>query len=361
MDVSGTPVADILLIGTGPPMLLHGLSLAEAGYRVIFVDAADRIGGAWKTRTVFGFRHVEAGVHLIENRAYLNRAFENLLGPDRLVRGPPDFGLAFGRRVPMPLARIALYGLVAGKSVLRGRHEKALHSLRNLGLSMRYAGLPLVYPAGGAAEIFAAAADRLARAGARFRFETCIQRVLIDGDRVAAITADDTLRARHLVMSSRAHAPIAGLEPLWTNCERVTTHSYMLHLAGSPVPFSGYVEVVGDTTIKRARNVTGFARPRPPPGEALLTVQLRRAPDEREHVGIAICQRMAELCLLDPAAQLLDIAGDEVALATLSNTALRRIATAHPSRVTVLRTVDLGDRAYDVHPAPTPAGTRVGA
>jgi hypothetical protein len=357
----GTSLADTLLIGTGPPMLLHGLSLAEAGHRVIFVDAADRIGGAWKTRTVFGFRHVEAGVHLIENRAYLNRAVENLLGPDRLVRGPPDFGLVLGRRVPMPLARIALYGLVAGKSALRGRREKILHSLRNFGLSLRYAGLPLVYPAGGAAEMLAATADRLARAGARFRFETRIERIVLDGNGIAAVTADGALRAGHLVMSSRAHAPIAGLEPLWTDCERVTTHSYMLHLAGPLAPFEGYVEVVGDTTIKRARNVTGFACPRPPPGETLLTVQLRRPPDGPERAGTTICRRMAELGLLDPATRLLGFASDEVTLVTLGSAALGHIAAAHPRRLTALRTVDLGDRAYDVRPVVAPDETQVGA
>lgn len=162
-------------------------------------------------------------------------------------------------------------------------------------------------------------------------------------------------------MSSRAHAPIAGLESLWAGCERVTTYSYMLHVAGPPVRFEGYVEIIGDELIKRARNVTGFARPRPPPGEALLTVQLRRPPEEPERVGTAICRRMAKLDLLDPAAGLLGIAADRVDLVTLGNAALTRIATAHPGQVTTLRTVDLGDHSYDVQPASAPAGTRIGA
>jgi hypothetical protein len=329
-------------------MLLHGLALAEAGRRVILVDAADRIGGSWKTRELFGYRNVEVGVHLIENRPHSNSAFRKALGAGGMGAASGDFGLINGRRLPMRAARILLYGLVAAKSALKGRREKTLHSLRNLALATRFAHLQLTYPAGGAAGAFATLATRLRAAGADIRLGCQIDRIEVVPGGVVAHAGYGRLEARALVMSSRAHAPISGLEPLWEDCQRVTTYSYVLRIAGAPPNFSGYVEVIGDRLLKRVRNVGGFARPAVPEGEALLTVQLRGAPADERSAGRSILTRLGDLGLIEPGAVLLDIAADFVELRTLPAASLARIEATHPGRVTVLRTVDLGDQAYDL-------------
>src|SRR5689334_9279330 len=110
--------SDVVLIGTGPPMLLEGLALAERGRRVIFVDRASEIGGCWRTPSLLGHSNVEVGVHLIENRPNLNAVMESLLGSQGLTRHPPDFALVVGRRFPLRPARVVLYGLVGGKALI---------------------------------------------------------------------------------------------------------------------------------------------------------------------------------------------------------------------------------------------------
>jgi hypothetical protein len=337
---------DVLLIGTGPPMLLRGLAMAEAGRRVVFVDEADCIGGSWKVRTVFGLGPVEVGVHLIENRPHLTRTFESLFGDGGLGRGAQDFGLVRGRRIPMPLARVLLYGLVAGKSALRARTEKALHSLRNLALAARFLRVPFVYPNGGTAALLLTLAGRLDAAGARILLGRRVRGVRVLADGVEADADGGTIAGRHLVMSSRAHAPIAGAEALWSTCETMRTYSYVLLMSGSPALFGGYVEVIGDRLIKRARNVGGFVEPRLPDDRTLLVVQLRRPPDGIDDLPQAIRARLADLGLVAPEAEVVAAAADHVDLRTLPGASLDRIAAAHGRRVTVLRTVDLGDQHH---------------
>lgn len=348
------PVYDALLIGTGPPMLFQALVLAEAGQRVILVDAAPRPGGSWHLPEVLGYRSVEVGVHLVENRAYIHRVIENLLPEEEILRDTPDFGLWRGRRIPMRLARVLLHGLVTGKSALRGKPEKTRHSLANVGLSLRHLGLPILYPRRGYGAIMAAALGRLDAVGARVLQGCRIERLRIVPEGVLAETARGPVRARRLVMSSRAHAPIAGMEPLWQDCLRVRTFSAVLHLEGPPPDFAGYVEVIGHGVVKRARNVTGFAVPGVMAGRSLVTVQFRDDPRIADPalLGEEARNGLVRLGLLGAESRVIGTHRDDFDLATLPARALAAIEARHPDRVTVLRTVDLGDQGYDVAPAP---------
>lgn len=345
---------DALLIGTGPPMLFQALVLAEAGERVILLDAAPRPGGSWHLPEVLGYRSVEVGVHLIENRAYIHRVIENLLPEEEILRDTPDFGLWRGRRIPMRGARVLLHGLVAGKSALGGKGEKTLHALANVGLALRHLPLPILYPRRGYGAVMAAAMARLDAAGAKVVQNCPIERIHVGAAGVLAETARGPVRARRLVMSSRAHAPIAGLEPLWRDCLRVRTFSAVLHLEGPPPDFAGYVEVIGHGVVKRARNVTAFAAPAVPPGRSLVTVQFRDDPRIADPAALGQEARewLVRLGLLPAQSRLIGTHRDDFDLATLPARSLAAIGARHPDRVTVLRTVDLGDQGYAVAPAP---------
>ncbi|WP_276946831.1 hypothetical protein [Haematobacter massiliensis] len=345
---------DALLIGTGPPMLFQALALAEAGARVILVDAAAHPGGSWHLPEVLGYRSVEVGVHLIENRAYIHRVIENLLPEQEILRDTPDFGLWRGRRIPMRLARVLLHGLVAGKSALGGKGEKTRHALANTGLALRHLPLPILYPRRGYGAIMAAALARLDAAGARVVQNARIERLHVSASGVLADTAQGPIRARRLVMSSRAHAPITGMEALWQECQRIRTFSAVLHLEGPPPDFAGYVEVIGHRVVKRARNVTAFAVPGVAPGQSLVTVQFRNDPRIADPAALGGEARdgLVRLGLLSPESRLLGTHRDDFDLATLPAHALAAIEARYPDRVTVLRTVDLGDQAYAVGPAP---------
>lgn len=345
---------DVLLIGTGPPMLFQAIALAEAGQRVLLLDAAPTPGGSWHLPDVLGFRGVEVGCHLIEGRPHIHRVIASLLPPGEIRRGTPDFGLWHGRRIPMPLARVLLYGLVGAKAALRGDRGKTWHSAVNMARSLRHVGLPMLYPRRGHAAVQAAALARLDAAGAGLHLGCRVRRVRIGAAGVIAETTAGPIQARHLVMSSRAHAPIEGLEGLWDTCMRQRTHSLVLHLEGPAPRFDGYVEVIGHPVIKRVRNITGFAVPEAPAGQALVTLQFRNdpGPEAAPVLGVRAVDWLGRLGLLAPGLRVCGAYRDDVELATLPAQALRAIARRHSDRITLLHSVDLGDQVYRVRPGP---------
>ncbi len=328
-------------------MLLEGLSRIRAGQTVLFVDRAARLGGAWQTPPALGFAAVETGVHLIENRAALNGAFEALIGRDGLIVGTPDFGLAWDRRIPMRLTRVLLYTLVGGKAVLAGRGERGLHALRNAVTAVRSARVPLVYPADGFAAVLDSLQGQLEAAGAQFLFDTEIRQVAVAEDHVVAGTSRGPRRAGALVMSSRAHAPIAGLEDLWQTTEPGVFRSLVLRLSGPPPRFDGYVEFLGDPLLKRARRVCVAPLPGAEAGDYAVTVQLRNGASCGGRRGPALARRtvarLRRAGLLPPGTRIVDSQEDVVIVRTLPLRSLRQIARRHRGRVHVLNTVDLSD------------------
>lgn len=341
---------DVLLVGTGPPMLFEGLALAQAGAQVVFVDRATDLGGSWRTPNVMGFAKVEVGVHLIENRPHLNRLFQALMGKDALSIGTPDFAVLLGRRVPMRIARVLLYALVAAKNALKLNRERVWHSLRNAGSALRHVSLPLIYPQAGIAGFLECLEERLLEEGADFRMGQELRSVEIAPTGVTAILDGAQITVKRLVMSSRAHSPIKGNEALWRGVNPVQVCSVVLHLKSPALSFSGYVEIIGDSVLKRVRDVAPFVDPRLPPGEALITVQLRHDPGDLADGPLVevVFRKLIALKLLEPHVQCLALHRDFVPLGTLSSQALSEIERRFPEQVTVLRTVDLGDQIYQL-------------
>jgi hypothetical protein len=344
-------------------MLLEGLYRIRSGQTVAFVDRAARVGGAWQTPPALGFAAVETGVHLIENRPALNAAFEALMGRDGLVVGTPDFGLAFGRRIPMPLARILLYAGVAGKAVLAGRKDRARHALRNAVTAAGTARVPLVYPAGGFSAVLDKLRMQLTHAGAQFRLDTEIRQIRVADDRVVIDTSRGMWQAGALVMSSRAHAPIVGMEPLWDDLDQSVFRSISLRLSGPSPRFDGYVEFLGDPLIKRARRLVTT----PLPGEAagrdyVVTVQLRNGGRGAAMRGAELARRTAAglrlAGLLPQGTRIADSQEFVVNVRTLPMRSLKRIARSYPEQVHVLNTVDLSDVPSDLYRMPE-AGLRL--
>jgi hypothetical protein len=340
---------DAVLIGTGPPMLFEGLALAEAGQRVVFVDRGSEIGGSWHTPAVLGHSNVEVGVHLIENRPHLNAVIENLLGPSNVTLSPPDFGLIFGRRVPLTHARTLLYALVGGKALINGAGERATRAIRNSVAALVYSRVPLAYPTDGFVAVLNALRERLLAANAEFRFKTVVHCVAVTKENVVAHTDAQRLSAARLVMSSRAHAPIEGLEAMWENATREVVNTLVMKLAGAEPRFESYVEIFGDGLLRRVRNVSRITVPPPPPGTAIISVQLRRRPQELSDTALAteVVARMRRLSLVPANVEILAVELDQIPLTTLSRKTTVRIARLFPQSVTVLQTVDLSDR---VHP-----------
>lgn len=339
---------DVLLIGTGPPMLFEGLALAETGARVLFVDRALDIGGSWRTPEVLGFRNVEVGVHLIENRPQLNRLFHVLLGAEGLTIDTPDFAVIRGKRVSMRIARIGLYTLVTVKNLLKLKWERSCHSLTNAAAATRYVHVPLIYPKAGIGCVLKCLQAQLQATGATFQMGQELLSIEVTSDGIKGRLADRSISANHLIMSSRAHCPITGHEPRWQDVNSVRVCSVVLHLKTPPLSFTGYAEIIGDPVLKRVRDVAPFVSPEVAPGEALITVQLRHDPGDLADAPLVdmILSKLQDLNLLEDSASCVALHRDFVRLGTLPNQVLSEIEAEYCDQITVLRTVDLGDQVY---------------
>lgn len=338
---------DALIIGTGPPVLFEGLRRAESGQKVAFVDRAQTVGGSWRTGQMLDHDGVELGVHLIENRAHLNAAFTALLGSDGLASEGQDFGMIFDRRINMRLTRLLLYAMVGGKAALGGRREQALHSAWQTQASTVGLASPFVYPKGGFAAALNALSERLQKAGADMKMGREAVQAQITPEGVVLHTDTSNLYAKELVISSRAHVPIQGLEPLWKDTVRSAYQGLTLRLAGPKPHFDGYIEFLGDPILKRVRRL--WARPLTTSASQdwLLAVQLRNGalPDlPREQAGQRVLARLRKARLIAPGCRLIGAQETTLYVSTLPARHLKTIATTYPERVSVLRTVDLSDR-----------------
>ena len=197
---------DVILIGTGLPMLLEGVALAQQGASICFIDRDDQLGGSWKCPKVLGFESVEVGVHLIENRKNLDQLFRGFMEAEALDVRTPDFGQIGGVRLPMPLARILLYAGVAGRHATSMRWEQVAHSVKNACHAALNVGRPLIYPREGIAAVLDLLETRLVGRGAKILLGREIIGIDLSADGVAARTVVGEVRSDRLVMSSRAHA-----------------------------------------------------------------------------------------------------------------------------------------------------------
>jgi len=167
---------------------------------------------------------------------------------------------------------------------------------------------------------------------------------------VTAMLDGDQITAKRLIMSSRAHSPIKGQEALWQEVSTVRVCSVVLHLKSPALSFAGFGQIIGDSVLKRVRDVAPFATPKPRAGEALITVQLRHDPGDMADGLLAemILSKIRALNLLDQNAECLTLHRYFAPLGTLPGTALSEIERCFPEQVTVLRTVDLRDQIYQL-------------
>lgn len=331
---------DVALIGTAPLTLIEGARLAKMGRRVIFIDKAGAIGGAWRSRDVLGFDNVEVGVHLIENR---HRVRDWLAGLPIELAPQHGFGLFGPVRIPLPLTRLVFHTMVAAKAAARRDWD----SWARIALSARRALLnlptPLLYPASGFSSLIACLQDDLIRRSAQFAFGTAVTDLRDTGKAVEVATDRFSLTVSKVVMSSRAHADIAGVSPAQA-ARRARTCSYVLHLAQAEPAFSGYVEVIGNRSIRRLRDIGPFARPRPEPGQALICVQSRdEMAGQDSEIGAVLIARLTALGLLRPGARLAGLHRELVPLTTLGQADLRRVNGTYGDRISVLPSTDFAD------------------
>lgn len=328
----------VVCLGTSPAMLFRGLRLARQGWRVLFVDAAENIGGGWRTTEAFGALGVETGVHLFENRASTNLALASLFEANELTR---DCGHGqIGRtRIGLRASRSLLYAGLVTRAARRGSGERARHSLKKFGATFANRRLPLLYPAAGMAELFSRLQARLVDGGATFRFGTRIHAVQLRSGGVALHTEmDERIDAEMLVFSSRAHAPFAGAEQMWQDLDAKIVTNILLALPDEAPLFDGYVEIFAHPMIKRTRR---FARALPD-GGSIIVAQARTADPCADQVMASL----ADLGLIAGGARAHGAQVERFAFRTLPSGPAARLARGSGGRLQFLQTVDFSDEDH---------------
>jgi protoporphyrinogen oxidase len=339
--------ADVIIIGTGPLALIEGLHLSEAGRHVTFIDSSEVVGGSWRSVSCLGFENIEVGVHLIENRFRVNQWMRDQLGAQFLdQRKQSDFGLVKGKHFSISATRILLHSLVTGKALLHGRLGAASRTFLSTCRAVSQFYAPFLYPNGGFSLLIQVLVKQLKRHNAKFVFGTNIQLLSPKSNNILLISDHGELEAEQVVMFSRAHAPIDSLPDLNDYIEIGQSHSMVLLLSGPAITFNGYVEILGDSLLKRVRNIGLFTRPIPRGGDSLICVQTRQ--DNGENHDKVIHKRLIDIGLLDSKTLLLDSFRDTFTLKTLTRTGARIINNRLSPKIVVHESTDFAD-CFDTH------------
>lgn len=341
---------DTVLIGSGPPALMHGLSLARRGERVAFIDRSAALGGAWRPTPAFGLGPIEVGVHLLENRRHVNDYIRALIGADRVTLSSRDFGMLRHRRVPMRYFRIMLYALVFIKSACHCNMEKSKYSFSRLMYGLQGITTPFVYPSAGFGSVLDILEKRLRDDGARFIFNEDIRHITVKNSEVVILTDQNVYSAGRVVMSSRANAPVQGSETEWHSQRTVTIPNLLLRMRDAEPTFDGYVEFLGTGFLKRVRNVGALRIGRDIGSDTIIAAQLRNVPKGMEPIEFveASKSQLIRSNLVSASARVVDHALYLHTYNEMPIAALDRVRRRFPAQIYILRTKDLSDEIHSV-------------
>ena len=329
-------------------MLTRAAALAANGVRVAVLDRADTAGGSWRALEVMGFRNVEVGVHLLENRPTLYKFLSDELQIELRTGSPSEnFGIFFGHRIGFALTRVLLHSLVAGKAFGTGRWDKAARIFTTAQRATRYSGSPFCYPSEGCSRITSALLSKIETSGGKIVFNTQLKKISVNtaANEVICETSGGAIHTRKIILGSRAHAPVdANGSRVPLEIDTTFCRSIVMHITGHKATDFRYVEVIGDMLVQRVRDVGVFAHPRPSNGEHLICVQLRNAQRlSDKYLAKILTDRLVYLRLFLPGATAINIYTDDYILETATNRSLNRLVEICGPCVEAVKTTDFAD------------------
>jgi glycine/D-amino acid oxidase-like deaminating enzyme len=315
---------DVIGIGTSPLILMRAVSLAALGKRVVLCDRSQVPGGAWVAGNLVGFSNVENGVHLLENRPILLNALARGLGI--AVESDPCFALVGGYRLGMAISRVLIQGGFGFKALTRGEFDKAARSFRSAKRSAQNLNSCFHYPRGGASRVTEELCSRFLSYGGEILFGVEVLRIDVSDTKALCLTTLGKFTADKVLIGSRAFAPITiegKVQDL--RLERSPCQTAVLRIDGKVSFQDTYVEVLGDSHLKRARDVSRFVSPRIHPGERILCVQYRNAfPGDNKKLGDYILSQLLRSGLISREANVLEVCRNEIEIKTIPNRVLIR-------------------------------------
>jgi len=253
---------DIVLIGSGPIVLLEAMHLRKFGHSVVVLEQADRFGGAWQSVAVPGFGEVEIGCHIWDVAPEVHGFLEALLKVP-LIPLQPQPRIYSGRvKVPYDWKNMVFMLREAMGSLKKGSFGGLGKAMRK-GFKKGMNVLPqkYVYPTGGAHQFVQALLSYCEKHGVELRSNQCVSEVQQVGKNAFHVTTStDTYRCKRVVLSSFGELNKIVLKDgtaieLEQGAQREWIH-YHLHIKDQSKKSISYVRVVRDALIHRISDVT---------------------------------------------------------------------------------------------------------
>ncbi len=333
----------VIGIGTSPLILMRAIELAKHFGRVVLFDRAHTAGGAWAAGDHVGLSNVEDGVHLLENRPTLLRALREDL--DVAMLETPAFGYIHGRRIPLALARVLLQTGAATKALARLETDKARRTFRNASRSARDIRHRFYYPSTGASAITMALVKAFTALGGEIRFGVEVREIHVNGSGISCTTSRGVEHVSRALIGSRAFAPVTidgRVQILET--DRTACQTAVIRLSGAINLEAGYVEMLADRVLKRARDLSPFVSPALPSQEKVVAVQYRQGFSGSDgELGEGILVRLGRMGLVEPNAKLLDTVKFECVVTTLTDRTMQQLAERGRGTLETVSTTDFAD------------------
>jgi hypothetical protein len=350
--------APIIFLGTSPLVLCHALTVRRSGRSVRILDAAESPGGAWRTIEAFGFRNVEAAVHLIENRPTVYHALEKFGVP--LEQSSQSVGLSIGQRlVPLGWSRLLAFAGVGTKALLRrdtGRAQTAFAGLRR---ALRDRRTPFLYPARGASAITNQLLRALHDLGVEPEFGVTANHAEFSASAPHGLTTSiGTLPFSTLAISSRAHCALIRDGKLVELSAARTSLQCLALLVEGPAPRFEYVEFLVDYALRRARNLSCMVEPSPPSGLYVLSVQLVRpvssAPETVQRAAEIALARLCRAGVMDQTTRICEIHNQVFEISTIPDRVMQRLNVEQSEWIRAHRTTDFAEELCSTLACATP-------
>ncbi len=273
---------DAVVVGSSPVCYVTALAEEAEGKRVLMVDAAESVGGTWKTIDMLGFSNVELGCHEIDADQGSYSLMTRLGVPLSVMRPQPSIYSTsprfFPKRISFKNRWIRdFYDVATGtknydlpwsktntvKTRLRAFYRVTRYALR----SWKPGNFPAKYPPGGAMQIISRL-DTLAReAGVEVRCLTRIANIALDRDagvvRFELNGEPATASILHLTSHSTVGLIADGDRQIDLNPARNLWQTLYLVLSDcGPVDFA-YLVMAKPKLIHRASDLSRYAVPGP--------------------------------------------------------------------------------------------------
>ena len=346
-------LADWVLIGTSPLILIQAIRLANAGESVLLVEKSKDWGGAWKTRDLWGFQGLEVAVHSIRNRKQVYTFLTEEYGID--LNCVEAVGFLGTKKLSLRWYRLLCmvdYLLRDGvhmrfSELIDGKGEKGLPIVWRFIKSLH---TEFEYPHGGCGELIEKLKSKIAVSSVISLDQTEVDAIFIDTNCKGGKceTNHGSIRFNKVMIGSNLRCPIfieAG-EPLEISTQISTHTNVLLYVNGKKKVDFTYAEKRSDPIVKRVRDI-GINLRELLPDRQLYGVMVNPSfaqvmPDD-DALAEQVLQRLIETKLLSDDSLLIEFNVERQAIEKISNIDVASLNNRYGPALYVQRTGDFGE------------------